>query len=74
MGRLSPDCFKIILTDEGDIMKSALQKYEFNTGQMRWVSLVLVVLGVLIYFMWSGIGLWVAAIGLVGLAWCFLRR
>ena len=74
MGRLSPDCFKIILTDEGDIMKSALQKYEFNTRQMALASSALIVVGVFVYFMWSGIGIGVAAIGLAGLIWCFLRR
>jgi hypothetical protein len=74
MGHLSPDCLKIVLTDEGDIMKSALQRYEFNTRQMALAGSALIVVGVFVCFMWSGIGLWVAAIGLAGLIWCFLRR
>ena len=41
---------------------------------MRWISIVLLLVGGVIYVMWSGLGAVIAAIGLVGFIWCFLRR
>ena len=55
-------------------MKTELEKYEINTGQMRWISIVILLVGGVIYIMWSGLGAVVAAIGLAGFIWCFLRR
>lgn len=55
-------------------MKTALQQYESNTKQIKRISLGLVVIGMFVYFMWSGIGGLIAAIGLAGLILCFLRR
>jgi hypothetical protein len=55
-------------------MKTELQKYEGQTGQMLWISLGILAAGAFIYFMWHGVGAVLAAIGVVGLIWCFLRR
>ena len=55
-------------------MKTELEKYEINTSQLRWISIVLLLVGGAIYVMWSGLGAVLAAIGLAGFIWCFLRR
>lgn len=55
-------------------MKSALQQYEANTKQLIRISSALLAVGILVYIIWSGIGILIAAIGAVGLGWCYLRR
>ena len=55
-------------------MKSALQQYEANTKQLMRISLTLLAIGIFVYVMWSGIGIMIAAIGAVGLVWCYMRR
>ena len=55
-------------------MKTALQEYEAVTRKMLWISAALLVLGILIYALWFGVGAVIAVIGFGGLVWCFLRR
>ncbi len=55
-------------------MKSFQKQYESKTHLMVCISAALIVLGVFIFFMWSGIGVVPVLAGIAGLIWCFLRR
>jgi len=54
-------------------MRSESQKYTFKTGLLMGVSHAFVVLGVITYYIASGNGCLLVALGVAGLAWCLSR-
>jgi hypothetical protein len=55
-------------------MKTDLQKYSAQTHRLLAASIFVTLAGAFIYFAWSSLGAVLAAIGLIGLAWSWLRR
>ena len=55
-------------------MKTELQKYERQTEKIVGISATGVMIGAVIWFLWSSLGAVLVLAGVGGLAWAFLRR